>query len=380
MRPSPYYKEGHRDKNGKMNSKNRVVTALKHMKPDHVPLDGDWRPDVWTKLEDHFKTEDSEKIMQHLGLDIRRPEFEPAKTFAERATPSPWPIMDIGVGEKNLVILREDGWCEDEYGICRVPNSTGLYWHYSRHPLADANREDIARYRFPDPQAEERYIQTNLDLKKWGDEFFTIVEMKNIFKLCWELRGFEQFMMDMSLDPPLVEALADRALEHLTAQSQQYSQRRIDLLMLAGDIAMQEGMMLSPGMWRRYFKPRLKQLLDQTKSAHDVYFMFHSDGNMEPVMEDLIEIGFDAVTPVQPECMDVDEIKKRYGQSLCLHGTISCQQTLPFGSAEDVAAEVKQRIECCGQDGGFILAPSNTLQPDVPLENILSLYETSRIG
>jgi uroporphyrinogen decarboxylase len=363
-----------------LNSKERVEAALNHRKPDRVPLDGDWRPDVWSKLETYYETEDEDKIMQQLGLDIRRPEFEPAKAFAERATPSPWPIMDIGVGKKNLVILRENGWCEDEYGICRVPNSTGLYWHYSHHPLGKADKRDITCYRFPDTYAEERYIPMNQDLKKWGSEFFTIVEMKNIFKLCWELRGFEQFMLDMSLNPALVETLADRALEYLTAQSLQYAQRGIDLLMLAGDIAMQDRMMLSPGMWRRTFKPRLKQLLDQTRSAHDVYFMFHSDGNMEPVMEDLIEIGFDAVTPVQPECMDVAEMKRRYGQSLCLHGTISCQQTLPFGSAEDVATEVQQRIECCSQDGGLILAPSNTLQPDVPLENIFALYETAQSG
>ena len=204
--------------------------------------------------------------------------------------------------------------------------------------------------------------------------------MKNIFKLCWELRGFEQFMMDMSLNPSFVETLAERALEHLTEQSLQLAQRGVDLLMLAGDIAMQEGMMLSPKMWRRYFKPRLKHLLDTTKAQHDIYFMFHSDGDMEPIMDDLIEIGFEAVTPVQPECMDVAETKVRYGKSLCLHGTISCQQTMPFGSAEDVAAEVRQRIDCCGQDGGLILAPSNTLQPDVPLENILALYETAKAG
>jgi uroporphyrinogen-III decarboxylase len=218
------------------------------------------------------------------------------------------------------------------------------------------------------------------DLKTWQDQFFTLVEMKNIFKLCWELRGFEQFMLDLSLNPLLVEALADRAMEHLTEQVQVLSNQGIDLIMLAGDIAMQDGMMLSPATWRRYFKPRLRQLLESVKTESDLYFMFHSDGDILEVMDDLIEIEFDAVTPVQPECMDVVEIKRRYGQSLCLHGTISCQQTLPFGTPDEVKAEVRQRLDCCAQEGGLILAPSNTLQPDVPLENILALYQAVKSG
>jgi uroporphyrinogen decarboxylase len=106
--------------------------------------------------------------------------------------------------------------------------------------------------------------------------------------------------------------------------------------------------------------------------------MFHSDGNMEPVFEDLIEIGFDVIDPIQPESMDVVDIKHRFGDRVCLHGTISCQKTLPYGTPEDVAAEVSEHIDKCGKDGGLILAPSNTVQPDVSVEKILTLYSTAR--
>ena len=121
----------------------------------------------------------------------------------------------------------------------------------------------------------------------------------------------------------------------------------------------------------------------QHPSTHGVFRMrLTLDGevivDMEPVFGDLVEIGFDVINPIQPECMDVVEIKHRFGDQVCLHGTISCQKTLPFGTPDDVAAEVRQRISCCGEDGGLILCPSNNIQPDVPVENIMALYTSAK--
>jgi len=361
-----------------MTSKERVLDSIRLRKPDRIPLDGDFREDIWAKLADHFGTKDTELIREKLGLDIRYTSPEPGPDFKARAIPSPYAILDIGVGRKNLVIQRENGWLEDEYGICRVPNSTGLYWHYSYHPLAKASIEEVKKYLFPDVSAPERYIDLRSDTDRWKDNYTTVAEMKNIFKLSWELRGFEQYMLDLSLEPRLVEALAERALEHLIELSKQLARNGVDMIMLAGDIAKQDSMMLSPQTWRTHFKPRLRTWLEEVRREKNIVFMFHSDGNMEDVFADIVEIGFDIVTPIQPESMDVEKIKRRFGSEVCLHGTISCQQTLPFGTPDDVASEVRERISCCGQDGGLILAPSNTIQPDVPLENLLTLYETAK--
>lgn len=361
-----------------MNSKKRVLAAINHQKPDRIPLDGDFRQDVWTKLEDHFETTNADEIMGALGLDFRYGQMEPASFFAERAIPSPFPILGIGEGPRNLVIRRDTGWLEDEYGICRIPNSTGLYWRYASHPLAEAGLAEIRDYEFPNPKLKERYLGIGSDVFRWKDSYVTVVEMRNIFKLSWELRGFEHYMIDLSLEPRLVEALADRVLEHLIEQSKQLVKCGVDMIMIAGDIAMQETMMLSPQMWRKYFKPRLRTWLEEARGEGDAYFMFHSDGNMVSVIDDLVEVGFDVIDPIQPECMDVVEVKRRFGSQVCLRGTISCQRTLPFGTPDDVADEVRQRISCCGLDGGLILSPSNTVQPDVPVENILALYMTAQ--
>jgi len=137
-------------------------------------------------------------------------------------------------------------------------------------------------------------------------------------------------------------------------------------------------MMLSPKLWREYFKPRLRELIQETKRLKDVYFLFHSDGYIKPVIPDIIEIGFDILDPIQPESMDPIEIKKLYGDRIILRGTISMQKTMPFGKVDDVRKEVISRIENCGKGGGFILAPSNTVLLDDPVENILTLYETAK--
>ena len=361
-----------------MDHRERVIRAIEHKQPDRVPVDGGFRQDVMAKIGESLGIGDPEEIKVNLGLDIRYTMMEPGSVFAEKAEPSPWQIPDMGMGKQNLIIKRENGWLEDEYRICRVPNSSKLYWHYAYHPLGEAEQDDIMKYRFPDPARPERYASIQSDIMHWGNKYFTAVQIWNVFKTSWELRGFERYMMDLSLDPRLVEILADRALEHRIEQSKQLVRHGIDMLAIMGDIAMQNGMMLSPAMWRKYFKPRLKTWLEEVRRENDVYMMFHSDGNMEAVFDDIIEIGFDVIHPIQPECMDVEKLIKRYGSQVCLYGTISCQQTLPFGTPQEVAEEVKQRITVCGEDGGLILGPSNTVQPDVPVENILTLYQTAR--
>jgi uroporphyrinogen decarboxylase len=361
-----------------MDSRERVIAAINHRRPDRVPLDGDFRPDVWDKLVHHFGTTETDEIMETLGLDIYYSEIEPGPDFEELAVPSPWRLPGIGVGRKNLVVSKESGELEDEYGICRIPNSTGLYWRYAYHPLAEADLGGVKKYRFPEPKLIERYTDICSDVARWKSKYFTAVEMQNIFKLSWELRGFERYMMDLTQEPKLVETLADRALEHLVHQSQQIARCGVDMIMVAGDIAMQESMMISPRTWRKYFKPRLREWLEEVKREYDICFMFHSDGNMEAIFDDLVEIGFDIIDPIQPECMDVQSIIQRFGDKVCLRGTISCQRTLAFGTPDDVADEVRQRISHSGRSGGLILAPSNTVQPDVPLGNILALYETAK--
>jgi uroporphyrinogen decarboxylase len=133
---------------------------------------------------------------------------------------------------------------------------------------------------------------------------------------------------------------------------------------------------MKPATWRKHFKWRDAALVEEAKKYGVKYFYFHSDGNLTEFFPDLVEIGFNIIDPIQPECMDPNEIKERFGDRVVLHGTVSSQHTLPFGSVEDVRAEVMDRVSRCGYNNGLVIAPNNIVQFDVPLENILAVYDT----
>lgn len=136
-------------------------------------------------------------------------------------------------------------------------------------------------------------------------------------------------------------------------------------------------MMISPRMWRKYFKPRMANFISELRKINpDIKIAYHSDGNVEPIIPELIEIGIDVLNPIQPASMDPAKIKSEYGDKLCFWGTIDEQKTLPFGTPEDVAKEVSQRLETVGFDGGLILAPTHHVQLDTPLENFWAMVNT----
>ena len=162
-------------------------------------------------------------------------------------------------------------------------------------------------------------------------------------------------------------------------QVREYVKLQPDIISVYGDIGMQNSMIIAPDIWRKYFKPKLKILIEESRRQNkNIYWFFHSDGYIEPVIPDLIEIGVNIINPIQPECMDPVKIKKMYGDRITLHGTISLQKTLPFGTVEEVRKEVLFRIKKCGYNGGLILAPANVVTADVPIENILTLYNTTK--
>ena len=364
-----------------MNSRERVVAAIEHREPDRVPLDGLFRREVWVELHRHFETHDEDVILDELGIDLRwLCGEEPSVDFREQAVPAPVDSEPglLGAGRDNLVKIRDNGWWEDEWGVCKQLISSSGYFHYVYHPLAEAEIDDLAHFKFPDPTDRDRYRLLRRDVQRYKGHHLTLVSITNFFKHTWELRGFDQLMMDLHLNRALVERLLDKLLAFKIEQAKNYIRSGVDIICMDGDVAMQKNMMMSPKMWREIFKPRHLTLAQTVKKEGNVYLNFHSDGNMEPIIGDLIEIGFDIINPIQPESMDPVTIKKRYGDKITLHGAIGMQHTLPFGTVDEVRAEAGERIETCGVGGGLIIAPSNTVQYDVPLENLLAVYDTVR--
>jgi len=354
-----------------MNSCGRIRNTIAHIPADRAPADGTFSPSIWQALRAHFKTNDDEQILITLGIDFRQAVIEPSNEFAAKAVPSPV-AADVGVGSRNLVHILPNGEFEDDRGIRRAVGSSGEYFRFTHHPLSSADSPEA--YAFPNLDLPERYVHLHRQAQRFKDKYMVEIETGNIFRDAWELRGLDQFLMDTYLNPDFVSRLLDLITEHKIAEVVKLVEGGVDIVQLVGDVAGENNMLISPHWWRAEIKPRLAKVIAATRRP-GIYYYFHSDGAMQAILPDLIEIGFDIVNPLQPECMDVIAIKRQYGAQFTMHSTLSSQHTLPFGAPHDVRAEVRARIRDCGSDGGLVLAPSNTVQHDVPLDNLLALYD-----
>jgi uroporphyrinogen decarboxylase len=192
-----------------------------------------------------------------------------------------------------------------------------------------------------------------------------------IFEISWYLRGMDTFMMDMIDNREFAETLLDTITDIRIGMAEKYARSGVDILMLGDDVSTQLDMMISPSLWRELIKPRLMRIISCAKKTKpDILVFYHGDGNLQTIIPDLIETGVDILNPVQPECMDPALIKKEYGGKLSFWGTMGTQTTLPFGTPKEVEEAVKQMIATAGQGGGLVLAPTHTIEPDVPWENI----------
>jgi uroporphyrinogen decarboxylase len=158
--------------------------------------------------------------------------------------------------------------------------------------------------------------------------------------------------------------------------ARKYAELGADMIWFGDDISSQQGMILSPAMWREFLKPRYSTLFAETKKAKpDVKIAYHSCGNCTAILDDLVEVGLDVLNPLQPMAINPFEIKKRYGKRLALFGGLCVQHVMPHGTPDEVRAAARKLKAECGAGGGYILAPAHHIQADTPLGNIRAFYE-----
>ncbi|MBI2192244.1 MAG: hypothetical protein HYU36_09690 [Planctomycetes bacterium] len=349
-----------------MTPRERVLCCLGHRAPDRVPLSGSFRPEVWEKLKKYFGTDDTGRISETLGLDFKGAGMRLPASFRERAVPTSWAAA-IPVG---------DGVYESEWGVRFTFGRNSPYMRYVRCPLEDET--SLASYAFPPVDEPGQWEGIEERVSELQSRYVVSGGVSTFFRHAWDLCGLEAWLAHLARPGPFVSRLLDRLMEYKLEQARRLARAGIDIFSMGGDIAMHTGLFMQPEVWRRHFKWRDARLIEEARKYGVKHFFFHTDGNPLEVMDDLIEIGFTIFDPIQPECMDPYEVKARWGDRITLHGTVSAQRTLPFGSVEDVRREVLERIERCGRDGGLVLAPNNVVQFDVPLENLLAVYETAR--
>jgi uroporphyrinogen decarboxylase len=348
-----------------MNSRDRVLAALNRQQPDRVPsvLYGEmvgYVPAVREMLE---RESGGAPLRDYFGFDITS--FPIAPTRLE---------TDFSSYLHSDVPLDTDEW--------GVGWQTGRYLHYAEilHPMAGLSETAIREYPFPDLDEGYRYAETRQtiqDLHEAG--FATAYFAGSVFETAWYMRSMEQLFVDMVSNRSLSDFLFDRITDIVAGSARYLAEAGLDLLILGDDIASQQGLLMSLPMWREHLQPRLARIIHATKEANpDTLVFYHSDGNVWDAIPDLISTGVEVLNPVQPECMDPARVKHTFGDRLSFFGTVSVQNTMPFGKPEDVRAEVKQRIETVGRGGGLLIAPAHVLQPDTPWENIQAFLDAVR--
>jgi len=360
--------------NQSMTSKERFLAAARLEPTDRVAVDYCTRNDVADNLVKLLNLEDVEALYQKLGIDSRRFFIgEHIPEFVERANKT--------LGGKSQrsgakYIFYDDGSYEDAWGIVHRPSADGKYDQWISGPYADST--DIEAFSWPSLDVIESVESIKARFAPYIGKYAIIATLNYPFKVCWQMRGLENFLCDMLDEEEFASALLNKAAEYELEKALRAVRAGADVISFSGDIAMQDTMMVSVNAWRELDKPVFKKMIKAIKEENpDVLVYYHSDGNMELVIPDLIEIGVDILNPVQPESMDVGDIYRKYADKICLHGTISIQETLPKGTLKDVQAEVLHRMALCEGKGGMIIAPANHVQNDTPLENIIEIYKTA---
>ena len=166
-----------------------------------------------------------------------------------------------------------------------------------------------------------------------------------IFEVSWQLRGMENLLFDFMGNKPFAKYLLDHITEMRRFMIRRFAKAGVDHIHLGDDMGTQREMLISPDMWREWFKERMRSIILVAKRINpEVIISYHSDGNIEKLIPELMEIGIEVLNPVQPEAMNPAELKKKYGNGLAFWGTVGGQTTMPFGTPEDVKKEVKKRI------------------------------------
>ncbi len=360
-----------------MNPRERILTTFSHEVPDHLPSFAWWHPEVVTKLKEHYATSDFDDVLADLGIEgweslgvrIVNPEFERKAT--ERPAQVPW----------HRAIWLDQWRYTDSWGVKFKLGESEWYEERLEGPLDHAESlEEVTAYRFPDLSqiAEpEDYAQQVADLK--AQHKVVTASISNPYKTAWLLRGMDNVLADYLINPDILSYLYDRIYELSTEMCRRMAHAGVDMIEVIGDFAMQDRITMGPESWRKFDKPRLADLISEVKAVNPDVFMFvHSDGNVMDLMDDIVEIGFDIVNPIQPECMDPAEVKRRWGDRITLHGGVSIQKTFPYGTPQEVKREIEELIRTCGYNGGLVVFPSNVVQPDTPVENIQACFHTVR--
>ncbi len=264
-------------------------------------------------------------------------------------------------------------------GPDRYVDAFGCTWRAGHAPhLEDSPLKEpsLRGYEFPDLCEESYFHGAGEFLAEHGDRFVLCGDAHGLFDRCWALRGMEAFLTDMVLHPVFAEELLEALTELHLRLVERIAGYPFDGFRFGDDWGAQRGLLMGPERWRKLIKPRAGRIFERVR-AKGMVVMVHTCGDVTEIVPDLIDIGVQILNPLQPEAMDMLEIKRRYGHALCLNGGVSSQHTLPRGTAEEVRCEAEACLRYLGRGGGYVFSPAKAILPDVPPENAVALIDAA---
>jgi uroporphyrinogen decarboxylase len=355
-----------------MKPRERVLAAIDHQPPDRVPMDFAALDEVWDALLARLRLPDRNSLLEHLETDLRY--VEPIEIIYDRARYI-GPPLETGPG----------GEWADIWGVRRRPvrYEHGVYQEIVRYPLEGV--EDPAQlldHRWPQPDWFD-YSDVAEQCRRYSGRYALVGGgWGAVFGDSYRILGLEHFLESLLLAPDVVREVVRRVEAFYLGVNERIFEAAagmLDIYYFGNDLGTQRALLMSPPAIREFLAPSFKRLTEQAKS-YGLKVMFHSCGAISEAIPIILEQGIDVLDPIQVGAagMAPERLKAEYGDRLAFHGGLDTQGVLPFGTPADVAAETTRLVEVMKPGGGYIFGPSQELQPDVPLDNILAMYRTCR--
>jgi uroporphyrinogen decarboxylase len=378
-----------------MNSRERLLTALNHQEPDRIPFD------LGSTQVTGIHVIAYQRLREYLGLPHVEPQI--CDDVQGLALPNDDVIEQLGVDVRGLFPLNSHNWnvtasdvgenweYHDEWGLTQhKPKPDGLYFSVVKSPLdrVDLTSDDVRAYAWPDTGDGRRIAGLRELAERYqaqGQAVMIKGVLAGVFEMSQRVRGMQNLMIDLASNEALACAFLDKMVE-LKIKFWEMALPPlgdvIDVISEADDYGTQTSQLISPRMFRKIFKPRLQTLFTRIHQlAPTAKLFFHSDGNIRPILPDLIEIGIDILNPIHITAtgMEPGALKRDFGKDVCFWGGgVETQSVLPFGAPQEVKDNVRRNVEALASGGGYVFNTIHNIQADVPPQNIVAMVEALR--
>jgi uroporphyrinogen decarboxylase len=343
-----------------MTPRERTQAVFARQTPDRIPKEIKLTPALLETFKQRYGHQDVER---QCGVDVREVYLAP---------PAETPDFSSYYPDGVPPLWSPPGWEVGEWGVGSRPGNVHHFIHLEHPMLHIDSVDDLKRYPFPDYSKPERWGNLKAQVDAFHEQGFYVIGFMEwtIFEIAWHLRSMDLLFSDIMFNEPFARYLLEKITEIRSGQAARYAEAGVDIIKMGDDLGTQRSLLMSRDMYREWFMPCHAAVMAAARKVRpDLPFCYHSDGNCWDIIPDFIEAGITVLNPIQPECLDIAEVKREFGKDLLFWGAIGTQTTMPFSTAQEVYETVQRTIDVLGPTG-FFPSPTHVLEPEVPWENI----------